>query len=143
MKFNIREDKRFQYFCQACLVGKAKGEMSKRDIRYCQKYQSIIEYEYSLLSDKGHSKRYKPVKPETNSGAAEVPSVDIDIGEHKTKMSTLNEKTATVDKFKPRGRPNTYKKRELPEGLIKQLHHKGMGAKQIATKLRKEQGIDV
>ncbi|MFC2047313.1 hypothetical protein ACFLTK_03465 [Chloroflexota bacterium] len=141
--FDIERDKLFPFFCQACLVGKAKEEMSKRDPRYCQKCQSIIEYEYSLLSDKGHSKRYKPVKPETKSEAIEVPSVDIDTGEGKMKMSTLNEKTVTVDKFKPRGRPSTYKKRELPEGLIKRLHRKGIGSKTIATVLKKEHGVDV
>ena len=59
------------------------------------------------------------------------------------KMSTPDEKPVIVDKFKPRGRLKHYKKRELPEGLIRQLHGQGMGSKAITTKLKEETGIQV
>ena len=142
MKFNIKKDKQYPEFCQACLIGKAEAEMNKRDTRYCLECQPVIEYEYSLLADKSHSKRYEPVKPEANFKAIESPSVEKGTGEGKTKMSTSNENNATVDNFRPTGRLKTYKKRELPEELIMQLHSDGMGSKAIATRL-KDRGIDV
>jgi len=61
----------------------------------------------------------------------------------KTKLSTLNSPSLTVDNFRPRGRPTTYKKRPLPDEKIKQLHKEGMGTKAIATRLKKEQGIPI
>ena len=61
----------------------------------------------------------------------------------KTKMSTLNSPSLTVDNLGARSRPTTYKKRQLPDDKIKRLHKGGMGAKAIATRLKKEQGIDV
>lgn len=140
-----RDNHKSPFFCQACLVGKLLSERSEKDIRYCNECQPVIEYEYSLLSDRSHSKRYKPIKPETSFEASEAAHVDMDTGEEKTKMSTSNENIVTVDNFVPRGRPKTYKKRELPEELIKQLHNndEGLGSKAIASKLKAEQGIDV
>ena len=58
-------------------------------------------------------------------------------------MSTLNSPSVTVDNFRPRGRPKTYKKDILPDNKIKYLHEEGMGAKAIATWLKREEGIDV
>lgn len=58
-------------------------------------------------------------------------------------MSTLNSPTLEVDKFRPTGRPKTDKKLSLPDDKIKQLYKDGMGARAIATKLKKEEGIDV
>ena len=58
-------------------------------------------------------------------------------------MSTLNPPNLTVDNFRPTGRPKTYKKRLLPDDKIRQLHKDGMGAKAIATKLKREKGIIV
>ena len=60
-----------------------------------------------------------------------------------TKMSTLNEPPVIVDNFRPRGRPKYYKKRELPEELIRQLHSQGMGSKAIASSLKARQSVVV
>ena len=49
---------------------------------------------------------------------------------NQTKMSIL------------KGRPKTYRKRALPEELITQLSAEGLGAKAIATQLKK-QGVVV
>ena len=48
-----------------------------------------------------------------------------------------------VDIFRPRGRAKIYKKRQLPENKIKQLHSQGVGSKVIASKPKVEQGINV
>ncbi len=141
MKFDITKDNKYPCFCLACLTGKKRTQMSHKDIRYCLECQPVVEYEYSLLADKSHVRRYKPVKPEAILKAIESPSVDMGTGEEKTKMSTLNCPSSTVDKFRPRGRPKTYKKRELPEELIKQLSQE-MGSKAIVTELR-NRGINV
>lgn len=142
MKFDITKDNKYPCFCQACLVGKRQDEMSQKDIRYCLECQRLVEYEYSLLADKSHSKRYKPVKPEANFKAIESPNVDMGTGKENSILSTSNEKLAKVDKIKPSPTTRGRKKKGLPEELIKQLQGKGMGSKAIATKL-KEQGIDV
>ena len=141
VKFDIKKDNEKRCFCLGCLVGKKQSQMSQKDIRYCLECQPVIEYEYLLLADKSHAKRYQPVKPEANLGAIESPNIDMDTGEEETKMSTLNCPSSTVDKFRPRGRPKTYKKRELPEELIKQLSQE-MGSKAIVTELR-NRGINV
>ena len=126
------------FICQACLIDKSLSELSSKDARYCTFCQPVIEYEYSLLSDRSHSKRYQPVPPVANSTLLKAPPVYMDTGEEKTKMSTLKENTPTVDNFRPRGRPKTYKKQELPIELIKQLHsEEGMGSKAIASTLKK------
>jgi hypothetical protein len=123
-------------------MNKPTAELSPRDIRYCTFCQQIIEYEYSLQSDRSHLKKYKPVA-EMNSEAIESPSIEMYTGNEKTKKSTSSENTVTVDIFRPRGRPKAYRKRELPEQLIKQLHDEGLGAKAIATQLRTDGGIIV
>ena len=80
-KFNIKRDLEYPFFCLGCLVGKPLSKRSEKDARYCIDCQPIIEYEYSLLSDRGHSKRYKPVKPEMNFEAVESPFVEMGTGE--------------------------------------------------------------
>ena len=130
--FNIKKDTTFSYFCQGCLVGKTEEQMSKRDIRYCLDCQPFIEQEYALLSEKRQKELYKPVGHIETYAPIE-----------KTKMSTLNSPRLKVDIFRPRGRPTTYKKCQLPVEEIKQLSKERMGAKAIATKLRKEYDIKV
>ena len=60
-----------------------------------------------------------------------------------TKMLPINEDLAIVNNLGARGRSKTYKKRELPEGLIKQLNREGLGLKAIASRLKREKGIKV
>ena len=58
-------------------------------------------------------------------------------------MSTLKDKIFTVDIIRPRIGKRGPRKKELPDDKIKQLHRDGIGAKAIATHLKREQGIDV
>ncbi len=80
---------------------------------------------------------------ESKSECPQAQPIQMYPEKQKTKMSTLNSPSLTVDNFRPRGRPKTYKKFPLPDHKIKQLHKEGMGAKAIATQLKREQGIDV
>lgn len=137
-KFDIKRDKQFPYFCEACLVGKREDEMSGEDIRYCVGCQQVIEESYSLSADTGsHLGRYTPQEQ-----AEKVAPMEMDIGKEKMKMSTLNQNIATVDIKRAGGRIKPRRKRELPEGLIKQLSE-GMGSKAVASKLKRDKGIDV
>jgi len=115
--------------------------MSQRDIRYCVDCQPIIEDEYRLQAP-GKRAGYKPI-PATKIKGDLSPHIQIPIDEQKTKKSILNSPSPTMDNFRPRSRPETYKKRPLPEEQIKQLHEEGMGAVAISTQLKREQGIDV
>lgn len=138
MYFDIERDNQYPCFCQACLVGKTEAEMSERDIRYCIECQQVIEQEY-LIS----GKRYIPVKL-SNQNLAPLALGDKEIPTEKleTEMSTLNQESLEVDKFRPRTRKSTYKKRELPIAEIQKANEQGLGSKAIATRL-KGQGIKV
>lgn len=139
VQFDIRKDKLYPCFCEACLAGKAKSDMSEKDIRYCVGCQQSIELGYELEAEKSkHTKRYKP-----NIPIEKVAPVELPIGEEKTKMSTVNSDNARVDNFRARGRSTSYKKRPLPDDEIKQLNQQGMGAKAITGKLKREKGIIV
>lgn len=83
------------------------------------------------------------VVTESISGYFQAQPMEIPTEKEKTKMSTLNSTSPKVDNFRPRGRPKTYKKLSLPDDKIKQLHKEGLGAKAIASKLKREQGIPV
>jgi len=101
----------------------------------------LVEREYAQLRQ-----RYTPI-PYNHHNLSEEPLFSADketpTGEQKTKMSTLNSPSVTVDNFRPRGRPRTYNKLSLPDDKIKQMYEGGRGAKAIATKLKTEEGIDV
>jgi hypothetical protein len=58
-------------------------------------------------------------------------------------MSTLKEEKFTADIIRPRTGKRGPKKKELPDDEIKQLHEDGMGARAIATRPKREQGIKV
>lgn len=139
--FNIETDKQFPCFCEACAIGKTEEQMSQKDIRYCLDCQPIIEEEYHLQAP-GKRTKYKPI-PATKIKGVLSPHIQMPIDEQKTKLSILNSPSPAMDNFRPRGRPETYKKRPLPEEQIKQLHEEGMGAVAIATQLKRDQGIDV
>jgi len=136
--FDIERDNQYPCFCQACGVGKTEAEMSEKDIRYCIECQQVIEREYLMSGNK-----YIPVKL-SNQNPAPLALKDKEIPTEKleTKMSTLNQESLEVDKFRPRTRKSTYKKRELPIAQIEEYNKQGMGAKAIATRL-KGQGIQV
>ncbi len=133
VRFDIKKDLLYPRFCQACLTGKTEQEMSEKDARCCIGCQQVVEAEYALSADNsGRKSRYVPVAHRENY--VESP---------KTKKSTLNSTNAKVDNFGSRGRPKVYKKRPLPDEEIKQLHQQGMGAKAIASQLKRELGIIV
>ncbi len=139
--FDVTRDKQFAYFCRGCLEGKTKEQISKRDTRYCVTCQPLVEREYAQIRQ-----RYTPILYNHQNPQEDTlynADKEIHTGEQNTKISTLNLASPTVDNFRPRGRPETYKKRLLPNDKIKQLHKDGMGAKAITTKLKKEEGIDV
>ena len=138
---DIETDNQFPCFCEACLRDKTEEQMSQKDIRYCLDCQPIIEDAYRFQAP-GKRTRYKPIPASKIKGGLS-PHIQIPIDEQKTKMSILNSPSPTMDNFRPRGRPETYKKRSLPGEQIKQLHEDGMGAVAIATQLKREQGIDV
>lgn len=143
--FSIERDKQFPCWCQTCLVGKTLNEMSP-DTRYCRWCYNFLLKEAGLL---GETKRPRWIpKPQTKPTEAKIEGekqyhIVQPIDKEKTKMSTLNPPSVTVDKFRPRGRPKTYKKHSLPDDKIRQLHKEGMGTKAIATYLKTELGIDV
>jgi len=105
-----------------------------QDKHYCQQcYDSLKADEY----------RFDGKATETKIAVLTTEPMQSPMKEQETKMSTLNSTSPEVDNFRPRGRPKTYEKRALPDGIIKQLHDDGMGAKAIATNLKTEEGIDV
>jgi hypothetical protein len=110
-------------------------------MRYCLNCQPLVETGYDQLRQ-----RYIPIPynhqnpPEDTLYNADK---EIPTGEQKTKMSTLNSLSPTVDNFRPRGRPKTYKKQELPEDKIRELHKAGIGSKAIASKLKLDYAIKV
>ncbi len=145
--FDIERDKVYSYFCEACLTGKKKSQMSKVDMRCCSQCQPFIEADSKLRRGK-----YSPTaeltdahhKPsDVNLSSNSVPSMERYSEKGKTKMSTLNPPSVKVDNFRPRGRPKTYRKLQLPDDKIKQLYQEGLGAKAIASQLERERGIDV
>ena len=124
--FDIERDKQFPCFCQACLTGKPESERSSKDARYCLECQPLIEGEYKIRGEK-----YIPVPldiniqtedtPQAKSSPSKTQPIETSIEKQKTKMSTLNPPSVTVDNFRPRGRPKTYRKLQLPDDKIKQL----------------------
>ena len=134
------------FWCGACLFGKPGSNTRSPDPRYCQDCYGLLLKEAEILPQ-GKRPAWIPRATRAtvhyenqHENLYQAPSP---IKEEKTKMSTLNSPSLTVNSFRPRGRPKTYKKRPLPDDKIKQLHKEGMGAKAIATQLKKEQGVDV
>jgi len=143
--FDSKRDAALPCFCQACLVGKEKTEMS-RDPRYCKVCCDSLLGEAQLIRD-GRKHEWIP-QPTGNAPQPKfedkttVPTNPLNTG-GETKMLTLNEKPVIVNNLGARGRKKTYRKKELPEALIKQLYNEGMGSKAIASRLKREQGIEV
>ena len=130
------------FFCQACLVGKPAAEQSP-DPRYCQGCYEFLLGEAKMLTDRHHHD-WIPMTPEKAPEANKIAKQSVVVvGEGSQIMSTLNPTSLEVDKFRPRGRQKAYKKRLLPNDKIKQLHKEGMGAKAIATQLKRERGMVV
>ncbi|MBU2534640.1 MAG: hypothetical protein KKD83_00545 [Chloroflexi bacterium] len=82
-----------------------------------------------------------PRKPQEGNSEHSYPLINA--ATHEMKMSTVKVSSFEVEYFRPRGRPKTYKKRELPEEVIKQLYAEGIGSKAIASRLKAKRGINV
>ena len=52
MKFNIKKDLTYPFFCQGCLCGMPESERSEKDARYCTFCQPIIEQENTLIAER-------------------------------------------------------------------------------------------
>ena len=89
IKRDLRIIKAGGFTCNGCLVAKPLSEQSPKDARYCIDCQPIIEYEYSLLVDKGAWKRYKPVKPDANLEAIEPLPREMDTHKENPILSNL------------------------------------------------------
>ena len=128
--FDIERGKQFPCFCQGCLVGKTKKQMSKRDTRYCLECQPSIESEYALIAqNRGRPSAYKPIVPlvmdmrkdegvllhtkNENAHEYQNPSRDvvIDLG----------------------GRPQ----KDIPVQLIHKLSKKGLAIRPIVQELKR------
>ncbi len=142
--FDIKQDKQFPCFCQACLVDKTATKLSP-DPRYCQGCYDFLTKEAELLDGRKPTwvpkdsqsitrtplEPYcKPLQPASGVGHNYI---DTLIGSGI--MSTVESKK---DDGK-RGR----KQKVLPRELIKQWSGEGMGSKAIASKLSNELGIKV
>lgn len=124
------------FFCRACLEDVPLKEISKKDIRYCDFCQPIIENEYQMVADRKErplSHFYKPilppdgVPPNKPQGQIMLPT---EVAEnHRYRNSRLSRKRGP--KMKP-----------LPEEKIRELSSKGLGVKAIAHQL-KAKGIEV
>jgi hypothetical protein len=138
-KFDIRKDMESPRFCEACLTGKQHNQMSHKDIRYCTECQQVIEYEYSLQSDRVHHKRYRPVLPEANSNAVESPNVDIGMGKQKEVLVHTNQENAKAYQnytqtltINMGGRP----RKNVPVDLINKLSKQGLSIRQLLAELK-------
>ncbi len=133
------------FFCHACLEDKLAPEVSP-DPRYCQGCYDFLLKEAEMDTRRGGGD-WKPVNSynKAKNGGEKTAQVSPPM---RRIMSTLESEKPEVDLIGATVASRTIGKRgrkfkQLPEQLIKQLADKGMGSKAIATKLRKEQGIDV
>lgn len=142
--FDIHRDNKLiakgnHFWCVACLVARPLKEQSL-DPRYCQGCYKSLSHEAQLLAESGSWKHPKwiPVAKEQRTAQEPIP-------QEKMKMLTVNSTGAignnlevSVSKSHLSGRPTSYKKRELPEELIKQLNREGLGSKAITSRLKKQ-----
>ena len=136
--FDSKRDRKYPYFCGACLVGKT--EMSL-DPRYCQGCYEFLLEEAKMLSGTRRP-QWIPNPKITGEKPRYVPQQGNII------KSTLKEEKSKVDTIQPPTllRPQAKrgpKHRVLPEDLIRSLAADGMGSKAIVSKLKAEQGIVV
>ena len=139
--FNIERDKQFPCFCEACSVGKLEYQMSKRDHRYCEDCQPIVEEGYTQL------RQYNYYLKQLHNPKIEALNSEV-VRNHteKEKEVLLPTKNATSQIYQnlteDRPPPNVggRPKKDVPTKLIKGLSGKGMGIKRIVRELQ-EQGI--
>ena len=126
----------------ACLVARLRDNQSL-DPRYCLNCYEVLVREAEMLKEAGSWRRpdWIPVAcSNAKRGAKKTGDTPMPIPRN---MSTLENKKITVDIIRPRISKRGPRKMELPNYEIKQLHEDGMGAKAIATQLKREHGIEV
>jgi len=143
LPFNIKADKQYDFFCEACLVGKHEGEASP-DFRYCQACYDLLLKEVEMLT-RGKRPAWSPNPQKAKIAGEKQYQVLPDVAPI---MSTLKSKNIEVDKINPSvARVNTVKRgrkrQRLPEDIILELHKDGLGSKAIATQLKREEGVVV
>ena len=117
-----------QFFCRACLELRPLKKMSK-DARYCKFCQWVIEEEYRIRAEgKGSSLEslYKPVE----RLLCEQDGVSNSSRDGNPVPANLKQRDA-------------YKKRALPEDLIRSLASGGLSSRAISEHLKNEQGVEV
>jgi len=142
VKRDIAIEKAGGFWCHACLVSHPAREQSP-DPCYCQGCYDFLLKEAETLT--GHIKKPEWL-PEASSKTAKTASPVSQYGGEI--MSTLENPKNEVDIIHPSVATRTLGKRgpkhkKLPEDLIGQLSAEGMGPKAIASKLKRELGIDV
>lgn len=129
VRFDIKQDKLYPCFCQACLVGKTESAMSSKDIRYCVDCQQVIEAEYALIADNsGRKSRYVPVA-----------HIERDTSkEEEVLLHTNNENTHVYQNptqtpiINLGGRP----RKDIPTDLIHKLSKQDLSIKSIVQELK-------
>jgi len=124
------------FFCSACLVGKPLNDQSA-DLRYCQGCYEFLSDKAKMLSG---TKRPKWVPKSQRLAYRKVIPVSRDISRI---MSTSKGDEIKVGIFPSVVPAIAHGKRgpkftDLPGDLIRQLASDGMGAKAIATRLKKD-----
>ena len=143
--FDIHEDIEIEradgFFCEACLVGEPRDDMSP-DPRYCQSCYEFLLKEAEML--RGTTKRpmWIPKPQKGRKRQYQVSSVGDRI------MSTLENPKNEVDIIRRSVATRTLGKRgpkhkPLPEDVIRRLSAESMGSKAIVAKLKTELGIDI
>ena len=130
------------FFCHACLGHKPFDDRSP-DERYCQSCHDFLLEEASLLSVSKRPAWIPRSRKIDDKKTIPVPQDTVLI------MHTINAGEIPSVHNSPAARPITPsskrgpKHRDLPEDLIRQWANDGMGAKSIASRLKREQVVVV
>lgn len=117
--FCIKKDMAKSFFCQACLIGKAKSEQSP-DCRYCKSCAALLVQE-AKLSTAIKTPRWSPRK--TASDAT------------KRTRRRLRGSTAS-NKLDTQIKSTSKRSKKLPIDFIKQLAERGLGITAICNRLQ-------
>jgi hypothetical protein len=145
--FDIKRDNELiamgtHFWCETCLVARLLDDQSP-DPRYCWACYEFLNKEAEMLKETGTWRRPHWIPMACSNvkiGAKKDGDTPTPI---PLNLSTLKDGKITVDIIRPRIGKRGPKKKELPNEEIKQLHQDGMGAKAIASWLKRELGIEV
>jgi len=145
--FDIKRDNELiaagtHFWCEVCLVAQPLDDQSP-DKRYCLGCYDFLNKEAEMLRESGSRSRpgwLPTASPDTKRGVRKCGDTQSPIQQN---LSTLKDEKSTVDIIRPRIGKRGPRKMELPEEKIKRLYNDAMGAKAIATHLKREHGIHV